>query len=307
MSRRISWKQVLVVVLAILFLGSGVVSAAVSTSVETNYNGTQSDTDQAVQVTYTLSPEGDVVNNLTIDFDSTRNSFIESNSFSYTISPGGAEVNVESQGNDQYFIRELESNEEIVFTFEIYPKQLKQEQLEVGTISVDYIQNGQQLSQTDTVTADLSNSPWFALEDSKAEAESLRKQISGMRLVMFGGAGLGALGLLAAVGAVLWKRKSIKSLKEDLADNLDQLESRMISSGLEERSTEHQEYESWRRDVETSEGIPNTAGGFNPSESNDGSEVFEESEEAGSEFGESDSSGGFSDSETDGFSDSGDN
>lgn len=228
-----SYRAFAVVLAAVLCLCSApaVVSAEVSTSIQTSYDGTQPDADQAVQITYTISPEGDTVNNLTVDLDSTSGSFIESRSSSYTISPGGAEVSAEGRPGDRYFIRELDPSEEVTITFQVYPKQLKREELDVAVVSADYIQNGQQLSRSDTVTADLSASPWFALQASERRADSLQQQITGMRTLMFGGAGVGVLGILAAVGTLLWKRRAISGLKRDLSGELDKLATNMQRRG----------------------------------------------------------------------------
>jgi hypothetical protein len=257
-----SYRAFAVVLAAVLCLCSApaVVSAEVSTSIQTSYDGTQPDADQAVQITYTISPEGDTVNNLTVDLDSTSGSFIESRSSSYTISPGGAEVSAEGRPGDRYFIRELDPSEEVTITFQVYPKQLKREELDVAVVSADYIQNGQQLSRSDTVTADLSASPWFALQASERRADSLQQQITGMRTLMFGGAGVGVLGILAAVGTLLWKRRAISGLKRDLSGELDKLATNMQRRGLDDGSTEYKEYENWRRQMAEEYGIEFTGG-----------------------------------------------
>ncbi|MBB6647354.1 hypothetical protein [Halobellus ruber] len=298
-----SYRAFAVVLAAVLCLCSApaVVSAEVSTSVQTSYDGTQPDADQAVQVTYTISPEGDTVNNLTVDLDSTSGSFIESRSSSYTISPGGAGVSVEGRPGDRYFIRELNPSEEVTITFQVYPKQIKREELDVAVVSADYIQNGQQLSRSDTVTADLSASPWFALQTSERRADSLQRRITGMRTLMFGGAGVGVLGALAAFGTLLWKRRAISGLKQDLSDELDKLATRMQSQGLEDGSTEHKEFNSWRREMADEYGIDFT-GGIGPTEPAPGPgnpfDGTDDTDEGG--FGDDTDEGGFGD-DTGGF------
>jgi len=43
-------------------------------------DGSQSESDQAIEVRYTVSPDGGTINNMTVDFDGTDQTFIESNS-----------------------------------------------------------------------------------------------------------------------------------------------------------------------------------------------------------------------------------
>ncbi|MFB6136026.1 MAG: hypothetical protein ABEJ04_04635 [Halobacteriaceae archaeon] len=326
MSRGVSRLAAVVGVVVVLCLVPALASAAVSTSIQTSYNGTRTGSDQAVQVTYTITPDGGTINNLTVDFGGTAQSFVESSSFSYTVSPGGAEVGVQSRGGDRFFIRRLDSNEEVTFTFETYPKTIKEERLDVAAIHLEYVQNGQRLTKTDTVETDLSDSPWFALQQSRSRVDALQQRTSGMRLTMFGGGALGVLGVVVAVGAVVWKRRSVAGLKDDLEIELDQLESRMVRNGLGEESTEHKEYKNWRRDVRSQLGIDyeqrdpgpmdgpgpsggsdgddgfggpdggGNGGGFGDADSDDGDTGFSDSDGDGGGFGDADSdSGGFGD------------
>ena len=233
------------IVLLVLMLAVSpvVVSAAYSTTTDTSYSGGESSADQAIEVTYTLSPEGGTINNMTISFDATSKTFIQSDSFSITVSPGGADADVESRGNHEFFIDELERGEEVTFVFQVYPKTIKSEEIEAVTARTEYIQNGQDLSDSETVSANMSSSPWFQLqntEENNSELETRVTELEGRvdQLGLVGqltdamlwiGVVIGLIGL--AVG-VYFNRKGASNadeLREEHADKIENLARRMDS------------------------------------------------------------------------------
>ena len=230
MTRRFSRLLPIIGVVVLLAFGSAAASAAVTTSNDTVYNGTQADADQAIEVTYTVSPEGSTINNMTVAFAGTDRTLIEPNSFSFTVSPGGADINVESRPGNTFFVREIEPDEEVTFVFETYPKTIKQEQLDAVNVRMEYIQNGQELTDSETVTANMSTSPWFALQGAQERVSGLESQLGDVSLAgqftnaaFLGGLAVGLVGLV--FGAYSWRRRSgaADDLKREHANHLERL------------------------------------------------------------------------------------
>jgi len=224
----------IVAVVFVVIFSSMTVSAAVATDSETRYNGSQSESDQAIEVRYTVSPDGGTINNMTVDFDGTDQTFIESNSFSFTVSPGGANVDIESRSGDRYFIQELESDEEVTFVFNVYPKTIKENEIDAVSVQMNYIQNGQDLTDTDSVAANISSSPWFALQTAQEQIEQQESQLQQVSTVdqltnisFLATLLIGIVGILA--GVYSWRKRSsdIEELKWDHADDIESLAQQM--------------------------------------------------------------------------------
>lgn len=141
-------------------------AAAVSLDVQTEYGGTDADS-QAVGATLTLSPSGSEITDAEVDIDETDRGFVDFNSFEVTTTPGTAEVNVTYEGDGRFAVPDLQPNEEVVITFDAYPRTIKQQSLDVARVEVTYVQNGQNLQNAVDVTADLSDSSYFALQNSR--------------------------------------------------------------------------------------------------------------------------------------------
>lgn len=241
MRRRLARLLPVIGLIIFLVVASTVASAAFTSNVETAYEGGEESQNQAIEVTYTISPDGDTINDLTIDFDSTASAFIQSNSFSITVTPGGADANVESRPGDTFYIDELESNEEITFVFEVYPKTIKQEQLDVVTVRTEYVQNGQELSNSETAAANLSASPWFSLQEAEGtiaeredRIETLENRVD--RLSLLGQVTdamlwVGVLVGLVGVGFGVYNARKgsgdVADLREEHADKIENLARRM--------------------------------------------------------------------------------
>jgi len=245
----------LIIPLGIVFLViciSAVTTAAVDTDSDSIYNGSQEDTDQAVGITYTVSPDGDTINNMTVAFQPTQQAFIQSDSYQITVSPGGADIDVQSQDDGTFFIPEIETGERVTFTFDIYPKTIKEEQINAVFVRLDYVQNGQDLFDTETVSADLSSSPWFELRSAEETVTQQRSELDRVSIVgqvtdvlFLGGIVAGFAG--AGLGVFAWRRKNSERerLKREYAADLDRLAERMErrkdTKTLNERAEEMRE------------------------------------------------------------------
>ncbi|SDY18609.1 hypothetical protein [Halobellus clavatus] len=237
MTRRFSRLLPIIGVVILLAFSSMAASAAVTTSNDTAYNGTQTDADQAIEVTYTVSPEGSTINNMTVAFTGTNRALLEPNSFSFAVRPGGADINVESRPGNAFFIEEIEPDEEVTFVFQTYPKTIKQEQIDAANVRMEYIQNGQELTDSETVSADMRSSPWFELQQANEEVDQLQSQLGDVSLAgqftnaaFLGGLAIGIVGL--AFGAYSWRRRSSSAsdLKREHANHLERL-----AGGMESR------------------------------------------------------------------------
>jgi uncharacterized protein YdeI (BOF family) len=255
MTRNLSRLLPLIGVVILVVFSSATVTAAVTTSGDTNYNGAQSDSDQAINVSYTVSPEDSTINNMTVDFESTSRTFIQSDSFSFTVSPGSADINVESRQGNQFFIQEIEPNEEVNFAFKMYPKTTKQAEIDAASVQVNYIQNGQDLSDSEVITANMTSSPWFELqaaEETLNQQESELQQISLVGQItdvaFLGGIAVGLIGV--GFGTYSWRRRKTKQdeLKQEHAENLESLAERMEKNA--DAKTLNNEAEKIRDEIE---------------------------------------------------------
>lgn len=216
-------------VVALVLVASTAASAAVVTSNSATYDGSNSDADQAIEVSYTISPDGSSINNMSVNFDRTGQSFIDSGSFSFTVSPGGADIDIQSRTGNAFFIPELNPNEEVTFTFTVYPRIIKQEQIDAVSVRMDYIQNGQELTDSEIVTADTSSSPWFELQEAESTIDEQEDELSQLGLVgqmtegaLILGIAVGVVGLV--VGGYSWRKRS-QDLTKQANDHADKVES----------------------------------------------------------------------------------
>lgn len=162
----------LIVLLLVTSVLSVPVAAAVTLNVDTQYEGTAADS-QAISTTVTLSPEDNAIVNATVQIQETNQGFVDQESFTTTVDPSGSDAEITYEGNGRFSINQLEPGETVQITFDAYPRTIKEESLHVATVSVDYTQQGQSLSDQQQVVADLSNSSYFAWQDAQ---ESLQQQ-----------------------------------------------------------------------------------------------------------------------------------
>lgn len=164
------WALIGVVVFIIAVSLSTPVTAAVTINGNTTYQGYDGES-QAIEVTTTISPEGSEVTDMIVTVAPTENTFLDRESFSTTINPGSADVNITYQGNGQFRIGELGSSERIRLQFDVYPRTIKQESLRAATVRVEYVQNGQTLSDERAFESDLTQSSHFVLQQAQQESQ----------------------------------------------------------------------------------------------------------------------------------------
>lgn len=188
-------RQLLAVVMGVLFIiiGSTVATAAVTLNTNTQYDGTNGDS-QAIGSQLTLSPNESQITDVTITVQGTDSGFVDYDSFERSINPGNADINVTYVGNGRFRIDEIQPSEEVTITFESYPRSIKSQSLDVASVRIEYVQQGQSLTDRRTVSADLSTSSWFALQDAQ-------NRIQQMQLAFYGG--IAAIVILIAVLAII--------------------------------------------------------------------------------------------------------
>lgn len=182
-----------VILIGVLFLvvisATIPVAATVSIDTEAEYSGGEEGQTQAVKISYTLSPEENDINDVRIRISETDSSFVDFDSFKRSVNPGDADVQIETVEEGVFRIDELKPGQEITLTFEAYPRDIQQRELQMSVVAVEYVQQGQSLEESTVITADLSNSPWFQLQDAQDNNDNSN-----------GGSGLGLiLGILVGV------------------------------------------------------------------------------------------------------------
>lgn len=199
--------MVAVVVLSVLFLMTSTAVAEVDTTSSTDYSGGEENATQVIVVEYTLTPEGSEITDARIEVEQTSNAFIDTNTFDLSVNPAGVESEVETISDGTIEVNELGVGEEVTISYEVYPREIKTESLEVSTVEASYVQNGQELSDTHRVEADLSDSPWFLLEEARQTISSLRQTISSLQNYFWIGVGGVIFGLIGIALAAFYYRE----------------------------------------------------------------------------------------------------
>lgn len=165
--------------------GSAAAQSDVRIDTSADYDGSDADP-PATQVSVVVEPTSGSVTNFTITLQGTPQSFVAFETFDLSTSPAG--INVERRGDGQFFVEELSSSERVEIVFDVYPRSIAADELEVATVTVE----GQNLQQSETVRADLSGSSYH-------EVQSLQN----WRLISIGLAVLLLLSLGGLVGVLL--------------------------------------------------------------------------------------------------------
>jgi flagellar basal body-associated protein FliL len=190
--------SIIVLLVVGLSLVAAPVAATISITASSEYLGGEDGNPNAIEIEYTFSPDGTEATNIRVEFVPTDSSFIEYNSFSRIVNPGDADVSIENTDQGTYNIDSVESNQEITFRFRAYPKTIQEQQLDAAVVQIDYVQQGQSLSETTPITADLSNSAWFQLQNVQGGNGGSLLLIL---IVLIVGVGLGA-GTMYMVGQI---------------------------------------------------------------------------------------------------------
>jgi hypothetical protein len=165
--------------------GSAAAQSDVQIDTNADYDGSEADP-PATQVSVVVEPTSGSVTNFTITLQGTSQSFVAFETFDLSTSPAGISVN--RRGDGQFFVEELSAGERVEIVFDVYPRSIAADELEVATVTVE----GQNLQQSETVRADLSGSSYH-------EVQSLQN----WRLVSIGLAVLLLLSLGGLVGVLL--------------------------------------------------------------------------------------------------------
>lgn len=175
--------------IGLLVVGIGLFAAPVLASVtidsETTYNGVDSDT-QTISTEVEITPDDAQIDDVEVDIDATDQSVVDFRTFSESIEPARSDVEVEYLGGGRYTINSINNDERFVITFEAYPKTIRQEELPIATVDIEYTQRGQRLSETQEITVDTSNSEYFALQESQEEVSDLEDDLRNRRWLTYG-------------------------------------------------------------------------------------------------------------------------
>lgn len=155
-------QKIIIIAIILLFAACAVPAGAlITTSTQATFDadGTSAGAGEEIQVQVTITPGDAEIRDLTIDL-SERDALIDDTSFRHTIAPTGASVNVEKNGHS-LTCDHLAPGESIILSFNAYPETLKQEDLAVADVTYTYVQQGETLHGSDTITADTSTSLWF--------------------------------------------------------------------------------------------------------------------------------------------------
>lgn len=169
MRRHITVRGVLVILFVFLVITVLAIpaTAAVSITGDTVYNGVDNGGDQAIKIQTTISPDNEEMVDVRVSFSGTDQTFLEDGSFNRAVSPGDADISITAMDNGEFKIDQVGADEEITFTFEVYPKTISEESVDAARVVIEYTQSGQQLRDSQMFEADLTNSAAFELEDQE--------------------------------------------------------------------------------------------------------------------------------------------
>lgn len=168
---------------------------------DASYSGPET-ASQEITVSSTVSPDSATITDVTVQISGTQQTFLDTESFQTTIEPGNSNVNVGYDGEGQFNIAELKTDESVRFQFVVYPRTIQQESIDAAQVDVFYVQNGQELSNSSEFSVSMTNSSYF-------EAQRLSDQQGQSDLIdRLGRVALGILiiGSVGGIGFVLYSR-----------------------------------------------------------------------------------------------------
>lgn len=207
------------------------------TEIETEYNGGSADADQRINVTFTVSPAESDLTNIEIRV-SERETVIDESSYEVSVDP---DVQLEEVRPGHYRIDELEVGQEVAISFVAYPRDIKSEEIDVAVVNYEFFDGGQ--SSQETITADMTGSPWFQLQDERQTVDeqastidqleqenerlSLVSQLTDVGFVV--GVIVGLIGLIAAAITSRSTGSKLQDQRERHADKVEALAKRASS------------------------------------------------------------------------------
>ncbi|WP_049984831.1 hypothetical protein [Halobellus rufus] len=194
-----------VVVLVGIGLLSTPVVANVTMDADTTYSGVEAD-DQTIEATVTIGPDDAQIDDVEIEVDATDRGVLDFRTFSESLEPARADAEVDYLGQGEYTVSQINQGEQFVISFDAYPKTIREENLTVATVTIEYTQRGQRLSDTREVSANLSNSEYFALQQSQREVSNLEGDLRNRQLITY--ASVGLLVLIPLLAVFRWWEKN---------------------------------------------------------------------------------------------------
>lgn len=222
--------------------------------VEDEYDGVSEDGDQTITLSVTVIANDPVIG-ATIQFDQTGQSFIDPDTFEVT----AADPEWENPRSGVYEIEELDSGEEMTFSFEVYPRVLDQDTLDVTSVSIT-ADNPEGYSVSEDVSADLSTSPWLQYQNSLDQINELESESDTPFLFAVFGGGVGLIGLVFAGYFFRSKQSSVEEKNEEALDTLRSLRAEMQS--VEDQQTVSDYIDDWKEDSDS--GTNSGSGGLEP-------------------------------------------
>lgn len=181
---------------------------------EDDYDGISEGGSQAITLNVTLVAE-QKTSGITVEFDETSNSFIAPNSYEVTAD----ESDWENPYSGGYTIEQLDTGDEITFTFDVYPRVLDQNSLVVSKVDID-AENPQTYEQSVNVDANLTSSPWIQYQNELGNGNGGESVPRG---IVAGGVLFGIGGLIAAAYFRRSKETALDEKHDEGNEKFDEL------------------------------------------------------------------------------------
>lgn len=222
----------------------------VDVEVEEEYNGISEDGNQVIEMTVTITAQEPILG-MTVRFDETDEAFIDQQSFSVTVS----DPDWENPEPKTYEIPELDSGEQITFSFDAYPRELAGDTIEPSAMLIT-ADNPRNYRVSESLEANLSSSPWIQYQNAQTEINDLEQRVNDLESAEGNGGGLPwvliALGVIALLGVAaavyneFSKRSAVDKRDRNIEDVLDELQFRVNSQNAKREIEEVKQKEEWK-------------------------------------------------------------
>lgn len=205
------------------------------TTITTQYPHPNEDS-QAVQVTVTVEHTGDSeLTDIVVNVRSTQRAFVAFDSFRFAKQTQSTVNVTRVRAGEVHIEPRMQPGDSVNITFNAYPKTIRTERLGVASVRTRYVQNGQQLEESDTARADLSDSPYFELREAERTIQSLRTQIQGMWAIVGVGIVLGVGGIGAAGWFYRSRSEKVNEARRGFVRDLEDLSQDVTDLQAEEK------------------------------------------------------------------------
>ena len=138
----------------------------VTVEIDTEYTGSVESDSERIRVTVEFSPDDNEMVDILLNTAGTENSFADYETRERSISsPGQTEPDISYEGSGTWSVDFMQPDDEISVQFDVYPRSINVEELDVADIDLIYTMQGQELSISETATADLSGSAYFQWQE----------------------------------------------------------------------------------------------------------------------------------------------